>query len=123
MRHHFRMFLGVFGLLCLASTFALADAKVETQTFGPEGDSIGGSISPEGKHVAVLAAKGSKFTVFYDGVAGSKIDQVPTGTGSIFTSASAVWIGQVPILFCNDGTHWTYSFKSGDDCVIMLDGK
>ncbi|HXP59282.1 MAG TPA: hypothetical protein VN829_02265 [Dongiaceae bacterium] len=73
--------------------------------------------------MAVLATKGSRFVVLYDGVEGPRIEALLTGVmGGIFQTA-AYWTGQVPILFSNDGSHWAYSAKMGDEFVVMLDGK
>jgi len=110
-------------MLWAASAAARADAKVEQQVLGPDGESIGGAISPHGAHVAVLAAKGSRFVVLLDGVEGPKIDALLSSVmGSPFQAAT-YWMGQVPVLFSDDGAHSAYSAKMGNDYVVMLDGK
>src|SRR2546421_689882 len=107
MRHLDRKIFGAFGIVCLAATFAFADAKVEQELLGPEGDSIGGSVSLHGNHAAVLAAKGSRFTVLLDGVAGPKIDALLTNVigGPV---GGSYWIGKIPVFFSNDGAHSAY---------------
>jgi len=124
MRHFRGRFLGVLGMVCLTASLASADVKVDKQPLGAQGESVGCSISPHGGHVAVLAAKGSRYVVYMDGVAGPRIDALLNTGGSFFTASSpGGWVGEVPILFSDDGAHWAYCYKSGDDTVIMLDGK
>ena len=91
---------------------------------GPDGDTLGCSISPKGDHVAALANKGTHFVVLYDGVEGLKIDALQLGTaaGDQYRPA-AYYAGQVPIVFSDDGAHWAYMARSGDDYVVMLDGR
>jgi len=119
----FRLF-GLFGCLGLATTMARSDPKVSQEPMGPDGDSLGCSISPGGAHVAVLANQGSHLAVFFDGVAGPKIDalQVNTSATGKFP-APTFWAGQVPIVYSDDGSHWAYMARVGDEYVVMADGK
>ena len=111
-----------FFCLLAASAVALADAKVEEQPLSPDQDAIGCAISPHGAHAAVLVVKGSRFVVLIDGVEGPRIEELLSGIQGGPVSA-AYWIGKVPILFSDGGEHCAYVAKSGDDYVIMLDGK
>lgn len=105
------------------AALALADVKVEKQTLGPDGESFGCSISPHGSHVAVLAAKGSRFVVLLDGVEGPRIDALLVDVcGHVFQTGS-YWSGQIPVLFSDDGSHNAYIAKMGGEYVVMLDGK
>src|SRR5665213_1797939 len=123
MRYFRATVLGVFGILGLTASLASAQAKVEQQPLGPDGDSIGCSISPHGGHVAVLAIKGSRFVVLLDGVEGPKIEALqPAIYGNPFQTG-ANWMGQIPVLFSNDGAHSAYIGKVGDNYIVMLDGK
>jgi hypothetical protein len=89
---------------------------------GPDGDSIGGSVSPHGSHVAVLVSKGSRFYVSLDGVAGPKIETLFSSLQG-GTSLSNYWMGKIPVLFTDDGAHSIYVGKQGDEYVIFYDGK
>lgn len=116
-------FLGIMAVITLTAGMAFADAKVDEQPLGPDGDSIGCSISPHGNHVGVLAAKGSRFVVLLDRVEGPKIEGLmPAIYGNLY-QAGTYWQGQVPILFSNDGSHSAYIAKMGDDYVVFEDGK
>jgi hypothetical protein len=115
----------IVSFLCLfgAAGIALADAKVEQQPMGPDGDSLGCSVSPHGGHVAVLVAKGSRFDVLLDGVEGPKIEALQYAIyGSPYQSGSS-WGGQIPVLFSNGGEHSAYIGKVGDEYIVVEDGK
>ena len=115
---------GSLGLVFLQCTLALADPKTAQEPMGPDGDSLGSSISPNGEHIAVLANQGSHLAVFYDGVAGPKIEALQMGTASnVPYQTPTYYSGQVPIIFSDDGAHWAYMARSGDDFIVMLDGK
>jgi hypothetical protein len=117
-------FFRLFGLLGLVTTMARGEPKVIQEPMGPDGDSLGCSISPGGAHVAVLANQGSHLAVFFDGVAGPKIDalQVSTSAAGQFPPPT-FWAGQVPIVYSDDGSHWAYMARIGDEYVVMADGK
>ncbi len=116
--------LGVLGVLFLTANFALADPQVKSEDVGQQGNAVGCSIAPHLKHLAVLVAKGSRYMVYIDGVAGPRIDLLLYTGGTQFNANSgANWVGQVPVLFSDDGNHWTYCYRVGGDTVIMWDGK
>ena len=118
-----RGFAVSLGLVGFQGTTVLADPKVVQDPMGPDGDSLGSSISPAGDHIAVLANKGSHLAVLYDGVAGPNIDNLQQGTASnVPYGTPTFYAGQVPIIFSDDGAHWAYMARSGDDFVVMLDG-
>ncbi len=121
MRRGIPTFLCIVGALGFLASLALADAKVEQQPLGPDGECIGCAISPHATHAAVLASKGSRFVLQYDNVAGPPIDQMLNATGNSFNTNG--WIGQIPVVFSEDGAHWAYCYKSGSERVVMLDGK
>ena len=64
----------VLGIICLSASVAFADPQVQEDPLGPDGQCVGGSISPQGDHAAVLATKGSHYVVLYDGAEGPQID-------------------------------------------------
>ena len=102
----------------------LADDQVAQDVLGPDGDSVGGSISPHGQHVAVLVVAGSRFQIHVDGVAGPKIDGLlTTPSASSLFRAPGYWGGQVPVVFSDDGAHCAYMAKVSEEYVVMLDGK
>jgi hypothetical protein len=53
MRSSRTAFFRLFGLLGLVTTMARGDPQVTQEPMGPDGDSLGCSISPGGAHVAV----------------------------------------------------------------------
>ena len=100
-----------------------AATKVDQETLGPDGESLGCMVSPKGNHVAVLAAKGSRFAVLLDGVEGPRIEALLNNVGGSAVQLSSYWMGQVPILFSDDGAHSAYIGKIGDEFVVFQDGK
>src|SRR5579863_6461062 len=118
-----RMILGFLGIAAATATPAFADIKVEQVPLGPDGDSIGCSVSPKGGHTAVLAASGSRFVVLLDGVAGPKIEALLNGVYSGPSSVGTYPNGQIAVLYSNDGAHNAYIGKIGDEYVVFEDGK
>jgi hypothetical protein len=84
---------------------------------------IGCAVSPHGGHVAVLAAKGSRFVVLLDGVEGPRIEGLLTGVYGSPTQGGTFPFGQIPVLFSDDGSHSAYIGKIGDEFIVMEDGK
>jgi WD40 repeat protein len=123
MRSFRYIFIGLIALAGWMASFVSAEIKVEQQPLGPDGDSIGCSISPHGGHVAVLAAKGSRFVILLDGVEGPKIEALQQAIYGNSFQGGAYWAGQIPVLFSNDGAHNAYIAKMGDEYVVFLDGK
>ena len=117
------MILGGFGLVSLSASLAWADAKVDQTPLGPDGDVVGCAVSPHGGHVAVLAAKGSRFVVVLDGVEGPKIEAILNGVYSGPAGVGTYPNGQIPVLFSSDGSHSAYIGKIGDEYVVYEDGK
>jgi dipeptidyl aminopeptidase/acylaminoacyl peptidase len=124
MRRSTKIIAGILGSLCISAGLARGDAKLDTTDIGPAGNTVGVSISPHHLHTAVLVTKGSRYAVQVDGVEGPRIDNLDWTGGAVFNATSgANWIGQIPVLFSDDGNHWVYCYQSGDDTVIILDGK
>ena len=63
-------------------------------------------VSPHGVHVAMLGTSGSRATVTYDGQEGPKFDEI---------------LGQM--VFSPDGSRYAYCARSGNEYVVMVDGK
>ncbi len=105
-----RMFLGVLGIVCLSGSQVRGDPKVDTMDIGLNGNAVGCSIGPHCLHVAVLAQQGSRYTVYMDGVAGPKIEGL-LYTGGTYFNANGNWVGQIPVLFSDDGAHWAYCYE------------
>jgi hypothetical protein len=117
-------FLGWAGAVGLTSTLALADPTVVQDPLGPDGDTLGCSLSPKGDHAAALANKGTHYVILYDGAEQLKVDALLYGTGATdLYRAPTYYGGQVPIIFSDDGAHYAYIARVGDDYVVMLDGK
>jgi WD40-like Beta Propeller Repeat len=103
---------------------ALADATVDQQSLGPDGQLFGGSVSPKGEHIAVFAGKGSHYEIIMDGVEGPKIDNLIFNISGALYRAESGWVNMpIPVIFSKDGAHWAYMAKQGDEYVVMLDGK
>ena len=69
-------------------------------------------ISPQGVHLATLTNSGSRWVIILDGVEGPKFDQV-------FGQSS----GMSGVKFSPDGNHYVYCALSGNEFVLMADGK
>ena len=120
---HFNSLTIVLLTLLGSSGIAVANPTVDEQAVGPDGQLYGGSLSPKGLHLAVLAAKGSHYQIIMDGAAGPLIDSLIFNvTGSIYRP-SMYGNAPIPVIFSKDGAHWAYMAKQGDDYVVMLDGK
>ncbi len=110
--------------LLAAAGIALADATVDQEPLGPDGQLFGGSLSPKGEHMAVFAAKGSHYQIIMDGVAGPKIDNLIFNIAGDPYRPASYWVNMpIPVIFSKDGAHWAYMAKQGDEFVVMLDGK
>lgn len=87
-------------------------AKVEEQIVGPAKQGNAYVLSPKGEHLATVTQKGSRMVVVIDGVEGPKFDEITN-----------VDIVNQPVLFSPDGARSAYVGRSGDDYVLMVDGK
>jgi hypothetical protein len=122
MRYIRSKILGICGLVCL--TARLASAGIDAQPLGADGVSSGCAIGADGKHVAVLITKGSRFAVVLDGVEGPKIEALLQDLLGNQVGVASYWTGNIPqIVFSDDGAHCAYFAKMGDQYVVMLDNK
>jgi hypothetical protein len=100
--------IGLVSAAFLPASFALGDPKVDISDAGPA-TAVGCSISPKGMHVAVLAQTGSRYTLYMDGTAGPRMEQMDWTGGAGFNAGSpGGWVGAIPVLWTPDGAHWTY---------------
>jgi Tol biopolymer transport system component len=88
-----------------------AGTKVDQAVMAPIEQGAQFAASPVGIHVATIAHKGSRQVVIYDGVEGPVFEQM-FGQDGVH-----------PVIFSHDGTRWAYCAQSGNDWVVMLDGK
>src|SRR5689334_16400506 len=124
MRYHLPTTFWAITFTLLTAGLAYSDVKVEQQPLGPDGETFGCSISPKGNHVALFAAKGSRFVVYIDGVEGPRIEALMRNAGSSGTfMPPSYWAGQVPVVFSDDGAHSAYMGKVGNDFLVVVDGK
>lgn len=90
-----------------------AGTKIEETILAPVQDRAKFTISPHGVHVATVETEGSRAVVWYDGVEGPKFDEIiaqnPTGGEQI--------------VFSPDGTRYAYCARSGNQFVVVVDGK
>jgi WD40 repeat protein len=88
-----------------------AGTKIEPVVMAPLEQGAQFAVSPHGIHVATLSHSGSRQVIIYDGVAGPKFDQIFTGS--------------IPngVVFSPDGNRYAYCGQSGNQYVVMVDGK
>ena len=79
---------------------------------GPYSQGSQTELSPGQVHLASLAPNGSKWSIIVDGQAGPRIDQV-FNQGERATG----------VTFSPDNNHYAYCALTGNDYVVMLDGK
>jgi hypothetical protein len=87
-------------------------AHVEEQVVfaGEAGTPFG--ISPRGQHVAARTLKGSRTVMVDNGVTGPPFDEIPGAGQGNFAGA-----------FSDDGVHYAYVGRQGQQWVVMEDGK
>ena len=88
-----------------------AGTKIEETVLAPVQENAKFEVSPHGVHVATVEADGSRAVVYYDGVEGPKFDQIISQEGNH------------SITFSPNGNRYAYCARSGNQLVIMLDGK
>jgi len=91
------------------------DAKVETQLLLPPEPGMQYELSPKGLHVAAVVLRGSRQGLVYDGADGPRFDQV-LGLGGMSS-------GQGKVAWSDDGAHYAYHGKLGQEYVVLVDGK
>ena len=96
------------------SALSAQDAKVESQLLLPPEPGMQYSISPKGLHLAAVALRGSRQVLVHDGVDGPRFDRVLT-----LSSQS----NSVKVAWSDDGAHFAYHGKLGQEYVIVVDGK
>ena len=117
-------FLGSLLLVSLSVPAARAAPQVVQDSMGPEGDSLGFSVSPSGEHVAVLANKGSHLEVLYDNVPGPRIDTMQSNVSPSTPFQTPTYLsGEIPVVFSDDSAHWAYLARTGDEYIVMRDGQ
>src|SRR5258706_2496314 len=94
----------------VSQTPAKSSARVEEQVMltGDAGTQF--TLSPHGQHVAAKVLKGSRTAMMYDGVAGPPFDEIPSAGG-------------IGLTFSDDGGHYAYVARQGQQWVVMADGK
>ena len=86
-------------------------AKVEEMVVAPNEQNMAYYITPKGSHFGAIVAKGSRFAVSYDGVAGPAFDR-------ILQSANGTTMA-----FSPDGSRFGYIGETDGKYVFMVDGK
>ena len=89
--------------------------KVEESVMAPLADGARFFVSPHGVHVATFENSGSRAVMYYDGVPGPKFDEILGGDSNMPTMVGAV--------FSPDGNRFAYCGRSGNQMVLMVDGK
>ena len=83
--------------------------KIDQKVLAPLVSGARFYVSPHGVHVAAVENSGSRVVVIYDNVAGPKFDQIVSGGNEV--------------VFSPDGSRYAYCGRSGNQFVVMVDGK
>ncbi|MCA9392887.1 MAG: PD40 domain-containing protein [Candidatus Omnitrophica bacterium] len=112
---------------------AVSQAFVEEQVLGPA--TQGGSfiVSPRGANVAYVGMKGTRQYVAFNGTEGPILDEIfmPHGSSYYFppnaaayrTTSSGVLNGAAAVIFSDDGEHYAYVGRQGDEYIVVHDGQ
>ena len=87
-----------------------AGTNIEEKILAPLQQGASFEVSPHGLHVATIESDGSRAVVYYDGVEGPKFDEILEQDTS-------------RIAFSPDGNRYAYCARSGDQYVVVVDGK
>jgi Tol biopolymer transport system component len=92
------------------------NAKVQETLMGPASPRV--VLSPDGDHLAIVTAKGSRTVVLLDGVEGPAFDDIPLN----FTWAT--YRGNTgSMVFSPTGGHSAYVGRRGGEFIAVVDGK
>jgi hypothetical protein len=75
------------------------------------------AVSPKGQHLAAVVLRGSRQVVVHDGVDGPRFDDIVDLPGPGMAG------GSQKVIFSPDGNRYAYVARSGQEYVVMLDGK
>lgn len=92
------------------------NAKVQETLMGPASPRV--VLSPDGDHLAIVAAKGSRSVVLLDGVEGPVFDDIPM---NFVWSTNRYSTGSMA--FSPTGGHSAYVGRRGGDFIAVVDGK
>lgn len=106
--------LAILLVSLVPSALPAQDAKIESQLLLPPEPGMQYTISPKGLHLAAVVLRGSRQVLVHDGVDGPRFDRVLT-----LTSQS----NGVKVAWSDDGAHFAYHGKLGQEYVIVVDGK
>lgn len=106
---------------------ARAAVSIETKILAPD-NAAAYYVSPRGVHVAAVVMRGSRQVVTVDGVEGPRFDRIVPHGGDQDSLTQAVSVGGARVksgmvVFSQDGTRHAYAAISGNDLVVMLDGR
>lgn len=91
-----------------------AGTKIQETVLAPLQEGAKFEVSPQGVHVATTETDGSRAVVYYDGVEGPKFDEIFTLSGNL---------NDTRITFSPDGNRYAYCARSGNQFIVMVDGK
>lgn len=106
--------LAILLVSLVPSALPAQDAKIESQLLLPPEPGMQYTISPKGLHLAAVVLRGSRQVLVHDGVDGPRFDRVLT-----LSSQS----NGVKVAWSDDGAHFAYHGKLGQEYVIVVDGK
>ena len=123
----------LFSFLAVANFAAAAVEETVIAPYSTEGKYV---ISERGVHAAGVVRKGSRLSVYIDGVAGPKIDDIITPSARYVDPRSALedqrramfgepvdQITAQPVTFSKDGKRSAYIARIGQEWVLFVDGK
>ncbi|MDB5328047.1 MAG: hypothetical protein JWM57_3616 [Phycisphaerales bacterium] len=116
------------------AAIAWGDPKVVETVVGPATTDVVYVVSPAGGHVAAGMMKGSRYVVAVDGVEGPVFDAVMnvTSAAAVVSPADPAAglpgytpkpVSQTPVVFSEDGKRYAYLARSGQEYVVIVDGK
>lgn len=126
------IWLTVTVMVLTAAVPAVSTASVEEQVLGPSNQGGSFIVSSRGANVAYVGMKGTRLYVAYNGTEGPIFDEIfmphgrsyhfPQTAAAYRTTSSGVFNGTDAVIFSDDGQHYAYVGRQGDEYVVIHDG-
>lgn len=120
---------GVLGFVILATNaVAHAEVKVEEKVVAPISNEVRYFITPVDAHLIAIQRQDNAFVVTYDGENPQSFDDVLHLSGLRYAEFDRAVFGLTDdpartIVFSDDGQHYAYAARQGDDLIILVDGQ
>lgn len=114
----------IAAVILTAGVARAADTVIDELNLAPSGQWVGVAVGPHA-HAASLALRNSRCSVFVDGVEGPEFDQlISYGDAGLFaTGKGPDQMREIPVVFSDDGSHCAYFARSGEEYLLIADGK